>query len=186
MPDETPAALREAYDLLNHFHRLDEGSAVERTLNSKYLLHSVYRMIIMELHLSIESLLKDLIYSSLPQRRTFSAKENKSYVQRLGFAAATELAARLGLLTSCGYDELVKLNQIRNRSAHDWLLGAFTLPKGSKGTPRRRRYKVEFNGKNLFNPEVMKEEFLPHYGDVYLEFYAVTNGLRWKRRYISY
>jgi len=78
MADKPNPALEEAYDLLSHFHHLDEGSEEERSLNNKYFRDSVYRMIMMEFHLAIESLLKGLIYDALPRGRTFTAKENRA------------------------------------------------------------------------------------------------------------
>lgn len=186
MDDKPSPALREAYDLLDYFYHLDEGTDQERALNARYFRDSVYRMVIIEFHLAIESLLKDLIYKALPVRRAFTAKENRAYVDRLNFWAAANLAARVGIVNKSGLDELLRLNQIRNRSAHDWLLRGYTITKKTRQGSGRRQYKIEFNGKHLFRSEVMKDEFIPHYGDLYLEFYAVNNGLRWKRRYINY
>ncbi len=186
MNDQSSPALREAYDLLSHFYHLDEGTEADRALNSKYFRDSVYRMIVIEFHLAIESLLKDLIYHALPTRRAFTANQNRAYVDGLNFFAAANLAARVGLINKSGLEELVRLNQIRNRCAHDWLLGGYTIVNKPRGTTGRRHYRVEFNRKSLFRPEVMKDEFMPHYGQLYLEFYAVNNGLRWKRRYVNY
>jgi len=70
MADKTNPALEEAYDLLRHFYHLDEGSEEERSLNSRSFRESVYRMIIIEFHLAIESLLKDIEgYSCAQQGR---------------------------------------------------------------------------------------------------------------------
>jgi hypothetical protein len=33
---------------------------------------------------------------------------------------------------------------------------------------------------------VFKHEFIPHYGDLYIELYAVVHGLRHKRLYTYY
>lgn len=182
---ENNRTLKEAYDLINYFYRLDEETEPERSYNSEYFRASIYRMIVMELHLAIESLLQDLIYSVLPKRRAFSARQNRSYVENLSFSAAVDLAARLGIINKSGYEELARLNRIRNRTAHDWILGTFKM-NSTKGRGRSRRYKVEFNGKDLFRPEIFKHEFMPHYGDIYLEFFAVAYGFRHKRQYIYY
>lgn len=179
-------ALEEAYELINYFYRLDEESDPEHSYNSRYFQTSVYRMIITELHLAIGSVLQDILYDVLPKRRAFSARQNRDYIENLSFSAAVDLAARLGIINKSGYDELMRLNRIRNRSAHDWILGTFKMNKASKGRGRNRQYRVEFNGKNLFRSEVFKYEFMPHYGDLYIEFFAVAFGLRHKRRYIYY
>lgn len=178
-------ALEEAYDLIGYFYHLDDESEPSHSYNSKYFRASVYRMIIMEFHLAIESLLQDLIYDALPKRRAFTAQQNRAYVEGLSFSAAVDLAARLGILNKSGYDELLRLNRIRNRSAHDWILGRYKMGKPSKGGSRSRQYRVDFNGKELFRPQAFKHEFMPHYGDLYVEFFSVANGLRHKRRYIN-
>jgi hypothetical protein len=176
--------LDEAQDLISYFYRLDDQDDERgHDHNSRYFHASVYRMIVMELHLAIESVLQDLLFNVLPQRRVFTVQQNRSYVESLSFSAATDLAARLGVLNRRGYDELRRFNIIRNRCAHDWILGQFKVPKGVRGANRRRQYRVEFNGKDLFKPETFKHEFLPHYGDLYVELFAVAFGLRHKRRY---
>lgn len=106
-------------------------------------------------------------------------QQNRAYVENLSFSAATDLAARLGVLNRRGYDELRHFN----RCAHDWILGQFKMSKGAARANRQRRYRVEFNGKDLFKPDTFKHEFLPHYGDLYVELFAVAFDLRHKRRY---
>jgi hypothetical protein len=179
-------ALEEAYDLINYFYQLDDESEPVHSLNSKYFRVSVYRLVVMELHMAIESLLQDLIYEALPKRRIFTARQNRTYVEGLNFSTAVDLAGRLGLINRSGYDELVRFNRIRNRCAHDWILGSYKMSKPNKNGTRTRQYKIEFNGKDLLTPEVFKHEFMPHYGDLYIEFFAVSNGLRHKRRYTTY
>lgn len=177
-------ALNEAQDLINYFYNLDDQDDERgHDLNSRYFRASVYRMIVMELHLAIESVLQDVLLNVLPQRRVFTVQQNRAYVEGLSFSAATDLAARLGILNKKGYDELCRFNTIRNRCAHDWILGRFKMSKGARGANRRRQYKVEFNGKDLFKPDTFKHEFLPCYGDLYLELFATAFDLRHKRRY---
>ena len=174
----------EAHDLISYFYNLDEQDDESRhELNSRYFRASVYRMIVMELHLAIESVLQDILFNVLPQRRVFTVQQNRSYVENLSFSAAADLAARLGVLNKRGYDELRRFNSIRNRCAHDWILGKFKMSKGARGGNRRRQYRVEFNGKDLFKPDTFKHEFLPHYGDLYVELFAVAFDLRHKRQY---
>jgi hypothetical protein len=177
-------ALDEAQGLINYFYHLDDqDDEIGYDVNSRYFRASVYRMIVMELHLAIESVLQDVLFNTLPQRRVFSVQQNRSYVESLSFSAATELAARLGVLNRRGYDELRRFNTIRNRCAHDWILGQFKMSKGVRSVNRRRQYRVEFNGKDLFKPDTFKHEFLPHYGDLYMELFAVAFDLRHKRQY---
>lgn len=56
-------ALVEAQDLINYFYRLgDQDDERGHDLNSRYFRASVYRMIVMELHLAIESVLQDVLF----------------------------------------------------------------------------------------------------------------------------
>ena len=111
-------ALDEAQDLINYFYHLDDQDDERgHDHNSRYFRASVYRMIVMELHLAIESVLQDVLFNILPQRRVFTVRQNRAYVESLSFSAATELAARLGVLNRKGYDELRRLNAVRNRCA---------------------------------------------------------------------
>jgi hypothetical protein len=182
----TDCILDEAHDLIGYFYDLEDKEEPGYTLNVGYFRSSTYRMIIMELHLAIESVLHDILYDALPKRRVFTAQQNRSFVDALSFSTAVDLAARFGILNRKGYQELLRLNKIRNRCAHDWILGQYKVTRGRRAGSGRRQYKVDFDGKDLFKPDVFKHEFLPHYGDFYQELFAVANGLRHKRQYTYY
>jgi hypothetical protein len=108
---KTDRVLEEAYDLIKYFYDLDDKEEPGYTLNVSYFRSSTYRMIIMELHLAIESVLHDIIYDALPRRRVFTARQNHAYVDALNFSTAVDLTARFGVLNKKGYEELLRLNK---------------------------------------------------------------------------
>ena len=89
-----------------------------------------------------------------------------------------EMAARLHVLTKLGYAELTKLNAIRNKCSHHWMLHSFSIKERMKANdhPGDIDPKIDFNGQNLLTPEVMKDEFILLYSDIYLELWAVHYG----------
>lgn len=182
-----PKEVIEGYDLLNYFYGFSKTDDPDQYLQKDSFRQDVYRLIVIQFHLTIEDLLKGFIYEAIimtSKRKVFTDKQNIEYVQKLNSHSAIDLAARLGILTKLGHDELIRLNTIRNQCSHNWTLHAFTVPKAPKNTPKRRKYKVEFNGKNLLNPKVVKDEFIPLYSSVYLELFAVWYGIDdWKHKY---
>ncbi len=83
------------------------------------------------------------------------------------------------MLTKLGYDELTKLNAIRNKCSHHWMLHSFSTKEMIKANdePGDVDPRIEFNGKNLLTPQVAKDEFIPLYGDIYLELWRVHHGI---------
>jgi len=185
MTKHMPTKLREGYDLLNYFYKLDEEE-LSRIQQSSFR-DDIFRLVILHFHLAIEELLKSFIFQKLPNRRTLTAKQNIKYVEELSSKNAIELAARLGIINKNGYEALIELNTIRNKCSHHWVLNAYTLAKkpSFKQKQRERKYRIEFQGKSLLNLNVMKNEFMPLYSDLYLELFAIRFGLRWKRKFTS-
>src|SRR5438270_12326700 len=163
-----PREVAEGFKLLNDFYGFSkEGDPDQFTMKESFR-QDIYRLIVIQFHLTIEEMLKGLIYEAL--RRTargkvFTNKQNIEYVQRLNSAAAIDLAARLGIMTALGHAELTRLNRIRNQCSHNWILHAYTMVKAPKRAPKKRKYKIEFNGKNLLSLEVMEGQFIPLYSD---------------------
>ena len=189
MSDGTiPREVAEGFTLLNDFYGFSHEGDPDQFIMKESFRQDVYRLIVIQFHLTIEELLRGFIYEALrhtAKGKVFTNKQNVEYVQRLNSAAAIDLAARLGILTALGHAELIKLNKIRNQCSHNWTLHAYTMAKASKRAPKKRKYKIEFNGKNLLSLEVMEGEFIPLYSHVYLELYAIYYGIRWKRKYLQ-
>jgi hypothetical protein len=51
------------------------------------------------------------------------------------------------------------------------MLHSFTVKERTKAASEPGD--IEFNGRNLLTPEVMKDEFIPLHGGLYLELWAV-------------
>ncbi|HEY1644927.1 MAG TPA: hypothetical protein VGF75_00905 [Candidatus Saccharimonadales bacterium] len=178
--------LKEAYDLLEYFYNLNDEDYP--LLQAENFRMDVFRLIIIHFHLAIEELLKSIVYRSLPSRRTFTPKQNVEYVQKLSSRQTIDLAARLGIVNKKGLELLLELNTIRNKCSHHWILNGYTMSKSpsiAKSIKRKRLYKVTFQKKNLMNYQVMKDDFIPLYGDLYLELFAMNFGLRGKRKYTN-
>ena len=107
------------------------------------------------------------------------------FVKGLEALPLLDLAARLHVLSTLGYKELVKLNTIRNKCAHHWQLHSFSVKQmiRAEETTEEIVPEIPFNGRNLLTPEVMKDEFLPLYGGLYVELWAVQSGVDHPRLY---
>ena len=179
--DEVPEPVREGRDLLDYFYGFSQEDAPDRYLQQDAFRQDVYRLIVIQFHLSIEELVRSFVFEKLtspPDPETFTYEKNVEFVRNLNSGQVLELAARLRVLTKQGYDELTKLNAIRNKSAHNWMLHSFSTKERVKANdqPGDIEPKIEFNGKNLLTPEVVKDEFIPLYADIYLELWAVYYG----------
>ena len=185
MPDvgEVPEPVREGRDLLDYFYGFSRDDDPDRYLQQDEFRQDVYRLIVIQLHLAIEEMVRSFVFERLttsPDPETFTHVQNVEFTDSLNSKQLLELAARLHVLSKRGYDELVKLNAIRNKCSHRWILHSFSTAEkikalaepGNDVDPR-----INFNGKNLLTPEVIKDEFMPLYGNIYLELWCVYNGV---------
>jgi hypothetical protein len=183
-----PKAVREGRDLLDHFYGFSQKDASGRWLQKEAFRQDAYRMIILQLQLSIEELLRSFVFEKVttdPDPGIFGYKQHVEFVVGLSTRQLLDLAARLHVLSKDGYDALVTLNTVRNKIAHHWMLHATTVAEmiqaedeGQAPVPR-----INFKGKNLLTPAVMKDEFIPIYTGIYLELFAVHYGADFDRRY---
>jgi hypothetical protein len=65
--------------------------------------------------------------------------------------------------------------------ATSFILGQADDPSGSDA--EEIVPEIPFNGRNLLTPEVMKDEFLPLYGGLYVELWAVQSAVDHPRLY---
>jgi len=137
------------------------------------------RGIILELHLSIENLLEDFIKAYFAKhhprsrrgkidRRSVSAARIEGLFTgeyRIDFRDKLALARLIGAVKPRMFQDLEKLNQLRNRAGHIWLLSSVRR----RNVPRKKRKRpfLEFDGKNLYHKGVI-DEFLGGYGRIYL------------------
>ncbi len=161
--DERPESVNEGLALLeHHFFAGDDPGA--KYLRADSFRENVIRLIVFDMHLAIEELLRAHIYDSLSPRSE-RKEETVEYVKGLSSRAALELAAQLGVIEAHVYERLRLLNALRNRAAHHWDLGE----------PLRHRSAapgaLSWNGRPL-TPAVVKDEFLTVYGSIYAALLA--------------
>lgn len=180
--DGVPNPVQEGRDLLDYFYGFSRADDPDRYLLQDEFRQDVYRIIVFQLQLAIEELVRSFVFEKLtipPDPDTFTHKENVQFVKDLEALPVLDLAARLHILSTLGYKELVKLNTIRNKCAHHWQLHSFSVRQmiRAEETTEEIVPEIPFNGRNLLTPEVMKEEFLPLYGGLYVELWAIRSGV---------
>ncbi len=186
--DEVPEAVREGRDLLDDFYGFSREDDLDRYLLQDEFRQDAYRIIVFQVQLAIEELVRSFVFEKLtipPDPGTFTYKDNVQFVKDLEALPLLDLAARLHVLSTLGYKELVKLNTIRNKCAHHWQLHSFSVKQmiRAEETTEEIVPEILFNGRNLLTPEVMKDEFLPVYGGLYVELWAVHSGVDHPRLY---
>ncbi|HEY2200812.1 MAG TPA: hypothetical protein VGH56_02910 [Solirubrobacteraceae bacterium] len=158
--------MSEGIALLDH-HFFASGDPGARYLRADSFRENVIRLIVFDMHLAIEELLRAHIYDTL-SHRSERQDETVDYVKGLGSRAALELAAQLGVIDAEVYASLRHLNSLRNRAAHHWDLGEpLRHRSGTAG-------QLTWDGRPL-TPEVVKDEFLSLYGAIYTSLLA-----RWR------
>lgn len=121
--DEVPEAVREGKDLLDHFYGFSREDDPDRYLLQDEFRQDAYRIIVFQLQLAIEDLVRSFVFEKLtipPDPGTFTHKENVQFVKDLEALPLLDLAARLHVLSTLGYKELLKLNTIRNKCT--WII----------------------------------------------------------------
>ncbi len=159
--DARPESVSEGLALLEH-HFFASGDPGEKYLRADSFRENVIRLIVFDLHLAIEELLRAHIYDEL-SRRSQRRDETVDYVKGLSSRAALELAAQLGAIDAHLYERLRELNSLRNRAAHHWEPGA---PLGHRSGAPGAPYLLSWGGRPL-TPDLVKGEFLSVYGSIY-------------------
>ena len=177
---DVPAPVREGRELLDYFYGFSRKDDPDRYLQQDEFRQDVYRIIVIQMHLAIEELVRSFLFEKLtiePDPGTFTYKENVEYVFGLTTRQVLDLGARLHVLSKRGYEELTRLNTIRNKCSHHWSLHSFTVAEKLKSELREVIPNIDFDGKNLLTPEVMRDDFLPLYGGIYVELWSVHFGV---------
>jgi hypothetical protein len=139
--------------------------------NLKTFRAEIMRTFVLSLHLAIEDLLHAILFDFLARHnRRLTKRETIRIVDEMRSADLIHWCARLNLVTSAQYRNLLELNRIRNACAHNWILD---LPRsrriGQKGM--RKRIKVPivvYKGGNLLTKKMFTDEFCPVYSGLYL------------------
>jgi hypothetical protein len=179
MSDE-PKAILEARDLLDAFYGFTSEDEQARYGMADDFRDDAVRLVVLNLHLSCEELLRALTYNalrlSLAGPFTFTEKQDIAYVQDLRTAQAIDLAARLRIIGKRTHQRLTELNRLRNEMSHNWLLSGY--PPGHKKAAKEGhppRAPLDWKGK-LLTPARCKSEFMSTFGTLYLDLWMAYAG----------
>jgi len=158
-PDE-PQSVREGLALLD-YHFFPQA-ADNRYLRADSFRENVIRLIVFDMHLAIEELLRSQVFDSLSQRSA-QQQETADYVKGLSSRQVLDLAVQLGGIDAHVYEQLRELNALRNRAAHHWDLNGPIVRRSGEATAA---FPLAWRGKPL-TPAVVRDEFLDVYGHTY-------------------
>lgn len=161
--DHEPDAVREGRELLDAFYFPDDKK--ERATEFR---ENTIRLIVFDLHLAIEDLLKFFLHARIAQDSALEDSADIGYVKQLPSRQAIDLAARLGVIDKDFHGNLVELNTLRNRAGHTWALDE---PEMGPDGPKPGAFPLRWKGRRL-TPELVKDEFLPLYGRIYERLFA--------------
>jgi hypothetical protein len=170
MPDsDQPESVREGLALLD-YHFFPQGDD-DRYLRGDSFQENVIRLIVFDMHLAIEELLRSLVFDSL-SRHSAQRQETAAYVKGLASRQALDLAVQLGVIDAPRYEQLRELNALRNRAAHHWDLDGPILHRSGDASPA---LPLSWRGRRL-TPHVVKHQFLAVYGDIYRALFSAWRG----------
>jgi hypothetical protein len=159
-----PAAIVQARALLDDYFAVGEEHV--RPVDYR---EGALRLVVIDMHLAIEDLLKFFLFGRLCEGSSFTNRENERYVRQLKSRQTIDLSARLGVIDKPLHAELVALNETRNHAGHIWSLNEYKMV--TAGGRKRRRYPLVWKGKRL-TMTLMQAEFLPWYGDIYTSLFS--------------
>ncbi len=157
-PDRASDAAREGRELLDAFYFPDDEDG-----RAKEFRENAIRLIVFDLHLAIEDLLKFFLHARVAQDSVLEENADISYVKGLPSRQAIDLSARLGVIDKELHGHLVELNTLRNRAGHTWALDE---PEMGLDGPKPDAFPLRWKGRRLTS-EIVKEELLPLYGRIY-------------------
>jgi len=164
--------------LSSDLYGLNYSDSLVRLYNYQTFKVEIVRGFILYLQLSIENLLKELLVFRLKgEAKVFTVKKIKHIVEDMRPYEIVEWCGRLNLVSKRQYHQIAELNRIRNACAHNWHLG---IPRHTKDKLGRRMKvpMVRFNGKNLLNEDVFRDDFMPVYSKIYLKLYGKVLRIR--------
>jgi hypothetical protein len=158
-----PESVEEGVALLD-YHFFAGADPAGKYLRAESFKENVIRLIVFDMHLAVEELLRAHVFDALSQRSQRRG-ETVRYVEGLSSRQALDLAAQLGVIDGATYGRLRDLNRLRNRAAHHWQLDDPLRHRSGAGGEHDR---LSWDGGELTADRV-KSEFLPVYGDIYAE-----------------
>jgi hypothetical protein len=163
---ERPESVEEGLALLDyHFFPGEDPAA--KYLRGESFKDNVIRLIVFDMHLAIEELLRSHVFDALSQRSTRRG-ETARYVEGLSSRQALDLAVQLGVIDGGVHGRLRDLNRLRNGAAHHREVD--DPLRHRPGAPADHDL-LRWEGGAL-TPDRVKCEFLSVYGDIYVELLA--------------
>jgi hypothetical protein len=159
--ESRPESVEEGLALLGH-HFFGSEDPADRYLRADSFRENVIRLIVFDMHLAIEELVRALVFDVL-SLRSERREETAYYVKGLSSRQVLDLAVQLGVIDDPVYERLRDLNTLRNKAAHQWEL---TEPLAHRSGTVSEPYLLSWQGERL-TPEVVKDEFLGVYGAIY-------------------
>jgi hypothetical protein len=160
---QRPESVEEGLALLDyHFFPGDDPAG--RYLRAESFKDNVVRLIVFDMHLAIEELLRAHVFDVLSQRSQRRG-ETAHYVEGLSSRQALDLAAQLGVVGGAVYARLRDLNRLRNGAAHHREVDD---PLRHRSGSASAHDLLSWDGGEL-TPDRVKAEFLSVYGDIYAE-----------------
>ncbi|HXB16670.1 MAG TPA: hypothetical protein VNV44_13125 [Solirubrobacteraceae bacterium] len=158
---QRPESVEEGLALLD-YHFFPAGDPASRYLRADSFKENVIRLIVFDMHLAVEELLRAHIFDALSQRSQRRG-ETVRYVEALSSRQALDLAAQLGVIDGATYGRLRDLNRLRNRAAHHWDVDD---PLRHRSSAAAEHDRLSWDGGEL-TPDRVRSEFLSAYGDIY-------------------
>ena len=142
------------------------------------------RSLVIETHLAIEEMLDSAIKNKIylinsKSKKPDAIKAREYFYHRfddaegffsgggsIGFKRKIILLRLLGVIGKRLYEDLEKLNSLRNRCGHHWIID--TVVRRGVRREKPKKYVLTFEGENLFSPASMVS-FLSKYSDIYLK-----------------
>ena len=162
---------KEIEKLVSALYNTSDDDDQLRSENLKTYRAEVMRSFILHLHLSIEDLLRALLFDFIKkQNRNLTRKATIKLVREMTGAELVNWCGRLNLITETVHRRLLDLNTIRNKCAHNWVLD---IPRfknvGARGQRKRKWIPVVmYENKNLLNRKVLLHTFCRIYGKIYI------------------
>jgi hypothetical protein len=156
-----PEAVRDALLLLD-FHFSGAPSHKEEHTRAAVLRENVIRLIVFDMHLAIEELVRSRVFDALAPRSSLPREQTTAYVKDLTSRQVLDLAVELGVIDGTRYERLRELNGLRNKAAHHWDLNR-RIPRGDRPEPDP----LSWEGRPL-TPEAVRTDFLPAYREIYV------------------
>src|SRR5579863_5316075 len=116
-PPSEPEAVRDALQLLDYHV---SGSDNEEHARAALLRENVIRLIVFDMHLAIEELVRSQVFAALAPRSSLAREQTIAYVKDLTSRQVLDLAVELGVIDGTRYERLRELNGLRNKAAHHW------------------------------------------------------------------